>query len=885
MSVQILEKATIVHDSQTFDFLGDLQSWLNKQEKVWLTAIAHEILNTQNINALLTQDKIGEYCSWVSNPSLCPAEVDLATLQTTINSNKERLVFKSIGPITGVAKLETNKPLNFYESDYKPLSIIYGDNGAGKSSYIRLIKKLSGKIQDDLLGNVFEEENKEQILSIEYQLGDSLSQRLDGIYIENNNLESILKCIDIFDSEIGSGYFEKSTALYIPEIVYFYQKLTQVIDSINKNFKDELNNLEQNRQNLFEPPSLGETSSIQALRKYLSQEISFETLQSLFQSLDYQEEINKLYAELQKDPSIELGQFSEKYDKVCELYTITQKAYAAVLPEHQIKINSLKTVIKEKQNLFENSGKNIGELDGIGTHEWKQMWQAAKEYSEKYVYQGSQFPSLGEDKKCVLCEQDLTKLAQDRFLSLDEFSKNKFEKELQVALSSYNADIDSLPPIIGIASLNAIYEVATVPHELSQQITQFWESYERIYKQYADLGLTTLALTSESIDEFKQIVDAFYLYVVSCFNQLEQLKVQSSNSSRERSIKTQINELEANKWVAQNLDNIKLEYCTRVRANELSGFIRATNTQAISLKTASIFKSQVSEAYIERFNTELLRLSPKRRLQVKLEESGNTKGQQNYGIKLINVSQHQPTKILSEGEKRIIQLAAFFANSCVNQSESPFIFDDPISSLGEEYEKSIVSRLVELSNYRQVIVFTHRLTLVENLIDEMDTLSKNRYFHTMIQSHAASSGIPSGVPLRIQKPREALNKLKPKIKQARELLNEQKLEEYRDCMNSIGQDLRIILENTIELYLLNDIVRRHRRKVITGYRLNKLAAIILTDTQMIENLMTKYSTERHSNSSELGLNSIELDVDTVNQDIDSLISWINEFEKRQHPTS
>src|SRR5690606_1981664 len=65
--------------------------------------------------------------------------------------------------------------------------------------------------------------------------------------------------------------------------------------------------------------------------------------------------------------------------------------------------------------------------------------------------------------------------------------------------------------------------------------------------------------------------------------------------------------------------------------------------------------------------------------------------------------------VLSEGEQRVVSLAAFLADVTSKPNSAPFIFDDPISSLDQTYEEHTAKRLIDLSRERQVIVFTHRL--------------------------------------------------------------------------------------------------------------------------------------------------------------------------------
>lgn len=68
--------------------------------------------------------------------------------------------------------------------------------------------------------------------------------------------------------------------------------------------------------------------------------------------------------------------------------------------------------------------------------------------------------------------------------------------------------------------------------------------------------------------------------------------------------------------------------------------------------------------------------------------------------------------ILSEGEQRVIALAGSLADTSGSGQPTPFVFDDPISSLDQDVEEHVFQRLVHQAQERQVIIFTHRLSLV-----------------------------------------------------------------------------------------------------------------------------------------------------------------------------
>jgi hypothetical protein len=72
--------------------------------------------------------------------------------------------------------------------------------------------------------------------------------------------------------------------------------------------------------------------------------------------------------------------------------------------------------------------------------------------------------------------------------------------------------------------------------------------------------------------------------------------------------------------------------------------------------------------------------------------------------------------ILSEGEQKVIALADFISEMQLSEINRGIIFDDPVNSLDEGRKKDIAYRLTRESVNKQVIVFTHDLIFVSNLI-------------------------------------------------------------------------------------------------------------------------------------------------------------------------
>ena len=171
----------------------------------------------------------------------------------------------------------------------------------------------------------------------------------------------------------------------------------------------------------------------------------------------------------------------------------------------------------------------------------------------------------------------------------------------------------------------------------------------------------------------------------------------------------------------------------------------------------------------------------------------------------------------------------------VRQTPSPFIFDDPISSLDQFWEECVIDRLTALSESRQVIVLKHRLSLL-GLIAGKASAS-----HVInIRREPWGTGQPGDAPIYGKSPEGALNKLRnERLPRARKVLQEEGAEAYYPLAKAICSDYRILVERIVEFVLLSDIVQRHRPNVKTLGNIHNLAKIGAEDCDLIDQLMTK----------------------------------------------
>jgi len=72
-------------------------------------------------------------------------------------------------------------------------------------------------------------------------------------------------------------------------------------------------------------------------------------------------------------------------------------------------------------------------------------------------------------------------------------------------------------------------------------------------------------------------------------------------------------------------------------------------------------------------------------------------------------------RVLSEGERTALGLAAFFTEAGLDAPNSAIILDDPVNSLDHVRRSLVAARLAIFAETRQVIVFTHDVAFVSDL--------------------------------------------------------------------------------------------------------------------------------------------------------------------------
>lgn len=840
----------------------DIRQWLHKQPD-WLQDAAERLLKQGSLSPTDVEDLVARLRTAAGQKVTVHRTFDSLTRPSTTSSH---LRLKSIGALTGIEGLAPRRPLTFGQ---KNLTVVYGHNGSGKSSYARLLKKVTGKPRaSDLKPNVFQAEPVQGQCQFTYQLaGEDVSTE----WVANTPAVEALRAVDIFDTDEAVHYLSsENAAAYTPPIVALFENLALACDQVKAQLQDEQGKLVKALPALpYEYVAKVAGKSYSSLKP----EVAEATLSALLAWTDENEKALTQTTERLKtaDHAALAKQKRAKKAQVQQVATGLQQASDAYSLTALEYLRALRTAAQTKRKIATEAAKvESAELDHVGTATWRAMWEAAREYSQE-AYPVKAFP-VTDAARCVLCHQELSEAAQERLHAFENFVQSKLAAEATQAESAYAHAKNQLPSALTQGFVNTQAEAAglTKDDSWATYLRGFWLSVQDTRAiLLVDEGASSAVPVIGVTDAVKSLTD----FADTLETEATQHDLDAQGIDR-IALQNTKQELEAKKWVTQQALAVRVEIERLKQYKQYDDWKSLANSRPVSQKSGEVAEKVITQAYVGRFNRELQALGATR-IKVELVKTKAEKGKVLHRLQLKGVKGKQTLdKVLSDGERRVVALAAFLADLTEKPNNAPFIFDDPISSLDQTWEERTIDRLVQLTETRQVIVFTHRLSFMGLIDEKSDDMTC-----VHIRQEPWGAGETGDVPLYGKKPEAALKDLaNARVPQARNVLEEQGTDAYYPLGKSICSDFRILLERIVEFVLLADVVQRHRRAVNTLGKIQNLVKITAADCALIEQLMTKYSCYEHSQSSEA---PVELpEPDELKTDIELLIGWHNEFTKR-----
>ena len=822
---------------------------------------------------------------------ICKATHGLAEIQCGVPLAAEHLPNRSAaqGAVTlesvfhreGVNALAQDQTLTFGPN----LTIVYGDNGAGKSSYTRILKMACrARGREQILGNVVSGVRPtDQIVSIKYRVQGESGVKEWGGQADDNHIARV----SVFDTQSASIYLkEKTDVAFRPYGLDIFDKLVQASKAIRARLEEEQRNLSRSTVSSL-LPSVPEGTVVAKFLNGLSARTKTEQVKAL---ATLSEEENAKLSLLEKslldlqttDPEKLIRQLKLQHLRLQDLSLHVSRVNDVLSDGSVSAALEARKKWKRKRNeadILRSAAFPAGLLPGTGSDFWKGLWKAASLFSQEEVYPGQPFPVVGETVRCVLCQQGLNHEASLRLRKFGVFVLSKTERELHEAYERYENHRKVISELVvrPDAVQNTIKDLRIENEGLANRISTAFDAADARQQAIMEALDTDSDLEPHDL-VLASIIPEISAYAIQFDNRVKALSV-NSNAEKRNQINAEVQELRARVLLAQYQNEViqEIDRKAQIAAYELCK--NDTNTKAITRKSSEVTQEVVSHKLKNTFQEELQGLSF-RHVEVELQEAGGSEGMLFHKLVLKRAPNVDLPKIISEGEQRCLSIAAFLAELSTASDQSGIVFDDPVSSLDYRWRERVAFRLVGIAKTRQVVVFTHDVVFLLRLKQFAEELQVEQHDQHIRQLPAGAGVCVEELTWVAMPVKKKIGYLKNKHKAAAKIARDGDEEGYEKEAKYIYGLLREAWERALEEVLLCKIVERYRPSVQTQ-QIQKLSDITDEDCRYVVTVMTKCSRWLRGHDQAAADRAPIPEADELKHDIEALDSWVKTINRRR----
>jgi hypothetical protein len=767
----------------------------------------------------------------------------------------------------------------------KGLTVIYGENGAGKSGYSRILKRAcrARDQRESILPDARQVPAKVGPPSAVFEaLIDG--QPCDLAWsMEMKEAPEALSEIAIFDAHCARAYIDnQGDFAYVPYGLDILAGLVSICNSVKEKANAEKRNNAPNTQ-VF--AALAQTTTeVGKVLKAIPGATKAADIEKLAVMTDTEIErlitLAKTLAET--DPKQKAAALRLRAKRFSELSLRIGTAMGLVSEDNVLKLRKLVDASNAAKSAADLAAVRFkqqpGLLPGTGGEEWKALFEAARTFAG-ISHAAHVFPSLPADSCCPLCQNTLRQDGVDRLGLFDEFIGQAAERAAkdtrQAAADAYRQFKAALPGIqlddalrqeLSEAASHMPEEIGAMHKALSERHSQVLEacSGNRDWAAVATLSADTriaIAILIETFEGEAKVLEAVM------------------DERTKSALAAEHTELDARKKLGEFKAIVLEAIAKHDLSSKLQACIDSISTAGISRQSTELSKTMATQEVADALNAELHSLKVHELQVVMRPESPGGKTQFKLALQL--PGGHPPAAILSEGEQRAISIAAFLTEVKLGRGRGGVVFDDPVSSLDHHRRWEVAHRLAVESHSRQVIVFTHDiyfLGVLQQKAKEVGAELKTQY----ICRTSAGFGVHSeNLPFGTLNTKARIGSLRQMQVEVRKAHKNGDMDETKRLTRDTYHHLRLAWERAVEEVLFDGVIQRFGEGVST----QKLRRVTVEDQDYAEiNAgMTKSSKFEHDAAATINLPTPH--PDEVEADIDKLDAWRVNVEARKNTTA
>lgn len=822
---------------------------------------------------------------------ICKSAHGLAEQQHIAPLTKEYVPEKTAGsaPVSlvsifhhrGVNALAEDQTLKFGQN----LTVVYGDNAAGKTGYIRILKSAChARGQEQILGNVISGATPlSPVVSIKYKVGSEPEPREWAGSGEND----FISRVSVFDTQCAAVYLtEKTNVAFRPFGLDLFDKLVKACRAVRAKLESEQRTLASSALFPLQAQIPEETAAGKLLAN-ISSLTKPESVQTLAR-LSLEEEgrlalLEKSLLDLQaNDPEKLIRQLTLRAGRVQALARHLKEVEGALSTQTVAAVFDARTEgcrKSEEAKRLREATFPAGVLPGTGSESWTELWEAARRFSQEHAYSGQAFPVVEDGAHCVLCQQDLDQAASHRLQQFEAFVASTTERELRQVRETFMRRRKSFAELkTTTEAINETLKEIRIEHEALADAVHAALVTNESRRKAVLLALTEdkdLPADYPELMTFSHEADALAEQIEA---RIKTLRTSATEETRKH-MTSEAQELRARKLLAKHEPLILNEIERKKKIAAYGLCINDTTTNAITQKSTAVTKVAVSQKIKQRFKDELTNLAF-RHVEVELREAGGAEGVLYHKLILTRAPGVELPKVVSEGEQRCLSIVAFFAELSSADDHSGIVFDDPMSSLDYRWRDGVARRLVQEAKSRQVIVFTHDvvfLLLLKQFAEQQGVAQLDQHVRQLSKGAGVCAEELPWVAMPVRK---KIGYLKNEWQAADKLFRDDHQAAYEKEGRYLYGLLREAWERALEEVLLGGIVERFRPGVKTQH-ICTIADITAEDCRTVDTAMTKCSKWLPGHDQAAAAHAPVPEPPELRADIEALENWVATIHKRR----
>lgn len=768
----------------------DILEWISTLPK-WQQKLSYAIVEKRHISEELLNEIYDIFKVEMQLESgIIDAEVESHSM-LMVDSVPD-VVWQGVGDLHGVNRLKSGSEL----SVSRGLTVVYGENGSGKSGYTRLLNNaFISRGDQDILPNIFLEHPEEISANFKFSVDGNLVE----YKFPDKRGEYPFKTIRNFDSKSAADDMNRESAIdFAPSELSFFDILMSACAQIQQKLDEERETKKVDNPILKYFPKEGK--ALDAM-KSLSEKTDIESIKKTFvvskEEKDKYEDVKTEKANL---IALDINKQIALIDQVIAFLNKAKKQYEIIelaICEENISIYNQQISFWIKCKLIhEKNGIALFEGDGIeqiGTEEWKEFISYAKKY----------YDCIEEHDKCPLCGQEIHE--NDLIFKYWKYLESDSENNYNVAKQTIQLSTQNLKEL----DVTFLVESSVQEQWLMENYRAETEAISNIFAElnlFREKVLSSLELQTEIVEK--------YIVKKPLFQDLIDKIIERKNGLKQDIVNARI--LECEKIENEYVDKTKViellpiieNYVKYLKWDSLA--IKAKiKTRNITNKQKELFEKYVTEDYLKTFEEECKKLNAGFDIEIV------SRGSSGQTLKKLQIKGTSPGKVLSEGEQRAISIANFLTEVHMDGRNVGIVLDDPVCSLDHKRRSYIVNRMLEEAKQRQVIIFTHEITFFMELKTEAERRNIDFTQETIRKMCNEPGDISHIIPWQGMTVKDRIGKLKNDLQAIVAVYNTGDMDTYYYRAKEWCELLRESWERAVEEILFNDAIQRYNPCVQT----------------------------------------------------------------------